>query len=61
MSHSKTFSSTCLEMFPAEAAGVTAELHPLYQLQTLVSALCPICMKLQQAEVCVSYFILTGA
>lgn len=48
-------------MFPAEAAGVTAELHPLYQLQTLVSALCPICMKLQQAEVCVSYFILTGA
>lgn len=46
-------------MFPAEAAGVTAELHPLYQLQTLVSALCPICMKLQQ--VCVSDFILTGA
>lgn len=30
-SHSKTFSSTCLETFPAEAAGVTAELRPLYQ------------------------------
>lgn len=33
-------------MFPAEAAGVTAELRPLYQMQTLASALCPIGMKL---------------